>query len=58
MDPSGKAPGRGAYIHANQECWAAAMKGSLEHALNVQLIEEERKKLEQAMKKKFDEQND
>jgi predicted RNA-binding protein YlxR (DUF448 family) len=57
VDLSGKAPGRGAYIHADHECWTAAMKGSLARALKVQLSEEERQKLEQTMKTVIDEQN-
>ena len=57
IDPSGKAPGRGAYVHADPDCWAKASKGSLEHALKIQVSNEERQKLEQAMINIFDEQN-
>jgi predicted RNA-binding protein YlxR (DUF448 family) len=57
LDPTGKAPGRGAYVHADPDCWAAAMKGSLERALKVQISAEERQKLEQLMNNMFDEQN-
>lgn len=57
IDRSGKAPGRGAYLHADPDCWAAAMRGSLEGALKVKMSEKEQKKLEQAMKNIFDEQN-
>ncbi len=58
VDPSGKAPGRGAYVHADPDCWAAAMKGSLAHALKVNISDEERQNLDQAMNNMFDEQND
>lgn len=57
VDPTGKAPGRGAYVHADPNCWTTAMKGSLERALKVQISDEERQKLEQAMNNMFDEQN-
>lgn len=57
LDPTGKAPGRGAYVHADPDCWAAAAKGSLARALKVQLSDDERQKLEEAMKNLFDEQN-
>lgn len=57
FDPSARAPGRGAYVHADPDCWALAVDGSLEHALRVKLSEEERQKLDKEMKKIFDEQN-
>jgi predicted RNA-binding protein YlxR (DUF448 family) len=58
LDPTGKAPGRGAYVHAAPECWAAARKGSLANALKVKLSDEDKHNLDQAMKTMFDEQND
>lgn len=37
-DPTGKAPGRGAYLHAARSCWETALKKKrLEHSLNVAL---------------------
>ena len=46
VDPSGKAHGRGAYLHDRRSCWQAALAGSaLEHALKVALTETERAKL-------------
>ena len=37
-DPSGKAPGRGAYVHRNQACVAQAMeRGGMGRALKVSL---------------------
>lgn len=49
IDPSSKAPGRGAYIHDRQDCWRLALKGSLNKALRVELTEEERQHLTQYM---------
>ncbi len=57
VDPSGKAQGRGAYVHGDPACWQAAMEGSLARALKVQMDDQERQKLDQAMKNMFDEQN-
>jgi len=42
IDPSGKLPGRGAYIHDQQSCWERGLKGSLEQALKVKLTTEDR----------------
>ncbi len=36
VDATGKAPGRGAYIHQRRSCWQSALKsGHLAHALRV-----------------------
>ena len=41
LDETGKAPGRGAYMHANKECWQSALSGGrLAHALKLDRIEE------------------
>ena len=41
IDPTGKAPGRGAYIHAQLSCWNQALSGGrLAHALKLDRIEE------------------
>jgi predicted RNA-binding protein YlxR (DUF448 family) len=41
LDASGKAPGRGAYVHATEECWKNALGGGrLAHALKLDRIEE------------------
>jgi predicted RNA-binding protein YlxR (DUF448 family) len=45
VDPSGKAAGRGAYLHALQSCWRAGLKGSLAHALKTELTEQDREML-------------
>jgi len=46
VDPTGKAPGRGAYLHDLRSCWEAALKGPLSRALRSELSAEERQGLE------------
>ena len=46
IDPTGKAAGRGAYLHDRRSCWLAALaNGALEHALRVNLNEAQRAQL-------------
>jgi predicted RNA-binding protein YlxR (DUF448 family) len=40
VDPTGKAPGRGAYLHNVQSCWKKAIPKSLGQALRIELTEE------------------
>ncbi|MFN2297671.1 MAG: YlxR family protein [Anaerolineales bacterium] len=42
VDPSGKASGRGAYLHQRRECWENALRGPLEQALKTDLTPDER----------------
>ena len=50
IDPTGKAPGRGAYLGPARECLAKALeRGSLERALNVTLSDAQRAALEAEM---------
>ena len=37
VDPTGKLPGRGAYLHDRRSCWEKGLKGPLEHALKITL---------------------
>lgn len=46
IDPSGKLPGRGAYLHNLKPCWQAAIKGKLSHALKAEVDASTRKMLE------------
>jgi predicted RNA-binding protein YlxR (DUF448 family) len=40
LDPTGKAPGRGAYLHDRRSCWRKALSGAaLGQALKVNLTE-------------------
>ena len=46
IDPTGKAQGRGAYLHNRRECWEKALASSaLDHALKATLTEAERVRL-------------
>jgi predicted RNA-binding protein YlxR (DUF448 family) len=46
IDPTGKAQGRGAYLHDRQECWKRALaSGALDHALKITLTEADRTRL-------------
>jgi hypothetical protein len=58
IDPSGKAPGRGAYIHKAASCWNSARSGSLSKALRTKLTEEESNKLSIDMNGIFDDELD
>lgn len=43
IDPTGRMPGRGAYLHNTKECWEKALKrGALDRALKTELSPEER----------------
>ena len=45
-DPTGKKPGRGAYVCARRSCWEAALgKSRLERALRTKLSPEDRQRL-------------
>jgi len=45
-DPTGKAAGRGAYLHADRSCWEAGLKKKkLERSLNVAISTEGREAL-------------
>jgi uncharacterized protein len=49
IDPTGKATGRGAYLHDNRSCWERALKGALSHALKTEMTEQDREILLHAM---------
>ena len=41
-DPTGKKPGRGAYVHQQAECWEGALKkGRLERSLKTKLTRDD-----------------
>jgi predicted RNA-binding protein YlxR (DUF448 family) len=43
MDPTGKAPGRGAYLCLEPECWTRALqRGALAHALRTTVSDADR----------------
>jgi predicted RNA-binding protein YlxR (DUF448 family) len=46
IDPTGRKPGRGAYICPSRECWEAALQSNrLEHSLRVSLGRAQREQL-------------
>ncbi len=50
VDPSGKLPGRGAYLHPSRDCWAVALEGRrIQQALRTKLSEEDRRALVEFM---------
>ena len=49
MDPTGKLPGRGAYLHERRECWERGLKGALGHALKITLTQDDRARLDECM---------
>ena len=49
VDPTGKLPGRGAYLHNLRSCWEKGLKGPLAHALKVNLTPEDLDRLRQFM---------
>ena len=45
VDPTGKVPGRGSYLHDRPSCWERGLKGALAHALKVELTDQDREVL-------------
>lgn len=45
VDPSGKMPGRGAYLHDRRSCWERGLKGALANALKTELTLSDREHL-------------
>lgn len=49
VDPTGKVSGRGAYLHDQRSCWEIGLKGSLAHALKIELSDVDREMLREVM---------
>ncbi len=49
VDPTGKLPGRGAYLHNDRLCWEKGLKGPLAHALKMTLAVDDLDRLHQFM---------
>ncbi len=49
VDSTGKAPGRGAYLHDRRSCWDAGLRGALARALRTELSDADRQTLAAAM---------
>ncbi len=46
VDPTGKLPGRGAYLHNQRSCWEAGLKDRLAGALKATLSQADRERLQ------------
>jgi hypothetical protein len=57
VDPTGKAHGRGAYLHDQQSCWIRGLKGALDHALRTKLTDQEKSDLLNYMKTQIPEES-
>jgi predicted RNA-binding protein YlxR (DUF448 family) len=55
-DATGKAEGRGAYLHDKKSCWQRALKGSLAKALKTELTQADRDYLAQVIAQLKDEE--
>lgn len=51
VDLTGKAHGRGAYLHDMQSCWLRGIKGGIDHALKTKLTDQEKQDLLKYMEK-------
>lgn len=45
VDPTGRAAGRGAYLHDRRSCWEAGLRGALARALHTELSDADRQLL-------------
>lgn len=45
VDPSGKLPGRGAYLHNLKSCWEIGIKTTLSRSLKTQLNQDDIERL-------------
>ena len=45
IDPTGKASGRGAYLHDQRSCWDKGLRGALTSALKTELTQQDREVL-------------
>jgi predicted RNA-binding protein YlxR (DUF448 family) len=45
VDLTGKAAGRGAYLHNLRSCWERGLRGGLAHALKTEITEQDRETL-------------
>lgn len=45
VDPTGKIPGRGAYLHELRSCWETGIKSALAHSLKITLTPDDLNRL-------------
>lgn len=53
VDLTGRAHGRGAYLHDQRSCWLRGINGALDHALRTKLSDQENEDLMDFMKGHF-----
>jgi predicted RNA-binding protein YlxR (DUF448 family) len=58
VDPKGKMPGRGAYLHDRRSCWQAGLNGRLARALKTTMSEGDLANLTAFMETLPEEEND
>lgn len=58
VDPTGKAHGRGAYLHNKRSCWERGLNGALDHALRTNLTDLEKQLLRAYMEENVPDEND
>lgn len=56
VDPTGKLPGRGTYLHDQQDCWKQGLAGAIARALRTELTEQDREYLNQYMENSMNSQ--
>jgi hypothetical protein len=57
VDVTGKAHGRGAYLHDERSCWEKGIRGALDHALKTKLTDQEKQNLMAFIDRQFSEEN-
>jgi hypothetical protein len=57
VDVTGKAHGRGAYLHEERSCWEKGIRGALDHALKTKLTDQEKQNLMAFIDRQFSEGN-
>ncbi len=55
VDLTGRAHGRGAYLHDDPSCWERGLNGGLDHALNTRLTDQEKQALREYFVSHFSE---
>jgi predicted RNA-binding protein YlxR (DUF448 family) len=58
VDPTGKAHGRGAYLHDKRSCWMQGINRGLEHAFKAPLTDQERQDLLTYMENNIPDEDD
>lgn len=58
IDPSGKMPGRGVYLHLNPDCWKKGLNGAISKELMIELTHEDKARLVKIIENKLPETNE